>query len=216
MPQPLTQCRRGHPFPENAYVKRNGHRFCKRCCADKSRDAARRKARAPERFLRTEDRIWLYIDKTPGHGPKGDCWVWTRSTTPAGYGVTCRDGKRIIVSRLILEAQSGQPLPEGIEACHHCDFPPCCRPSHLFAGTRSQNIADMIAKNRGPDMRAVALYRENPKGVKNGQAKLTEAQAREILRRGKAGEDLHLLAAEMSVSWATTYRIVRRLGWKHL
>jgi hypothetical protein len=36
-----------------------------------------------------------------------------------------------------------------MDVLHHCDNPPCMRPSCLFLGTQADNAADMIAKGRG-------------------------------------------------------------------
>lgn len=50
-------------------------------------------------------------------------------------------------NRYSLEQVIGS-LGEGIFACHHCDNPPCVRADHLFAGTVTDNVQDMIRKGR--------------------------------------------------------------------
>lgn len=39
-------------------------------------------------------------------------------------------------------------IPEGMHICHHCDNPLCFRIEHLFLGTPSDNMQDMVRKRR--------------------------------------------------------------------
>jgi hypothetical protein len=44
-------------------------------------------------------------------------------------------------------------IPEGMYVCHHCDYSPCVNPTHLFAGTASDNQQDAMSKGRRGNMR---------------------------------------------------------------
>ena len=103
-------------------------RFCSRACFQASRGTP-------------EQRFWKFVDKT------GDCWLWTGSINPNGYGTFTFQGKTIgahIFSRIL---HSG-PIPAGCNVLHRCDIRKCVRPDHLFAGTQQENIHDCIAKGR--------------------------------------------------------------------
>jgi hypothetical protein len=83
--------------------------------------------------------------------------VWTGSKDRKGYGKigigSLKDGTRGIatVPRVAWVLTYG-PIPEGLCVLHRCDNPPCCRPAHLFLGTRAENRADMLAKGRAPKL----------------------------------------------------------------
>ena len=116
-----------------------------------------------------EDRFCSKVDKSPGFGLNGDCWEWRGHITQAGYGwFALSHRKGIAAHRFALQLATGIEQPEEIFACHHCNNRKCCRPSHLFWGTATDNQRDMTNKGR------------HRWGEKNGQAKLTEEQVIEI------------------------------------
>jgi len=57
------------------------------------------------------------------------------------------NGKDAGTHRVAWELTKGK-IPNGLQACHHCDNPACCRPDHLFLGTQSDNIKDSVNKKR--------------------------------------------------------------------
>lgn len=77
----------------------------------------------------------------------GDCWVWTGSVAPNGYGRFFLDGKVVYAHRAAYELTHGT-IPDGLYVCHHCDNPRCVQPDHLFLGTPSDNALDKVQKGR--------------------------------------------------------------------
>lgn len=90
------------------------------------------------------ERFWPKVDMT-GDG----CWEWqaSRFRRPP-YGQFQYEGRPHVAHRIAWILSNG-PIPEGKKVLHSCDNPPCCRPSHLFIGTDSDNMKDMISKGRG-------------------------------------------------------------------
>lgn len=78
----------------------------------------------------------------------GECWLWTGASTKKGYGWTRLNGEMFYLHRLSYAAHVGA-LPHG-KPCvlHTCDNPPCCRPAHLFPGTKGDNNQDSFYKGR--------------------------------------------------------------------
>ena len=75
------------------------------------------------------------------------CWLWTGALNSKGYGSMSYNGKGTNAHRLSYILHKGE-IPDGLIICHTCDTPKCVNPDHLWAGTPSENMKDMFAKDR--------------------------------------------------------------------
>lgn len=151
-------------------------------------------------FERRQER---YTDKSPGHGPRGDCWLWTGSLNSRGYGRLNDRGRTVLAHRLAYNQAHGVVLQTAELACHTCDNPRCVRPDHLFVGSHRDNTDDMIAKGRMPSR----------KGEGNGTHKLTETDVLAIRRDGRSATEI---AAEYAVHESTIRHVLVRRNWTHV
>lgn len=100
----------------------------------------------PELTPQAIERFWSKIDKTSGHGPQGDCWMWT-GLPSYGYGRIGYQGQEFRAHRIAYLLQFGVDPAEKL-VCHSCDFRLCCRGEHFFLGTDLDNAADAKRKGR--------------------------------------------------------------------
>ena len=121
--------------------------------------------------------------------------------------ILCREGKNhnYAVHRLVLLAFIG-PRPEGMEVCHNNGNPEDNRLCNLRYGTSKENKADRIKHGTMPDL----------KGSRNGGARLTEEDVREIRRRLATGERHYTISLDFGVSRPTITRIAHGERWNHL
>jgi len=131
------------------------------------------------------------------------CWNWTGSKHRFGYGEisVIKDGKKVRLKthRLSWEIYRGV-IPSGMCVLHKCDNPACCNPLHLYIGTRLDNVADMILRDR----KACTL------GEKASKARLTKKQVNEIAKSDKKQD---ALAEEYKVSREAISHIQNGITW---
>ena len=158
------------------------------------------------------ERFWEKVSKNgpiPLREPElGSCWIWTGGINRHrnNYGMfMVRKGVIRRSHRVAWELTNG-PVPAGLWVLHHCDNPPCVRPSHLFLGTPKQNTADMATKGRDGFPKP---------GSAHHSAILTEADVlaiRAARRQGVSGAEL---ASRFGVHRTTIYHVCRD-RWNHI
>ena len=152
-------------------------------------------------------RFWEKVDKTPGFGPWGDCWLWTAYVKPNGYGgISAGPGSEMLYAhRVAFELAYGRPPADGLNVCHRCDVRSCVNDAHFFEGTQAENLEDMTAKGR---RRSVSR-----RGTRSPTARLTDDAVREILASSLGARPL---ARHFGVSRACIRMVRARTTWTHI
>lgn len=130
---------------------------------------------------------------------------WQGTVMNRGYGVIgYGDVRQLLVHRAVWSVENQCEAPREMDICHRCDNRRCGLYAHLFDGTRAENMLDAKTKGR------------TTWGEKNFNAKLTERQVVEILRRRRAGEPAVLIAAEFRIRRETVYDIAQGRRWERI
>lgn len=154
-------------------------------------------------------RFWSRVNKTEG------CWLWTSTTSTAGYGYI-DDNKRRYQSSVYSWMIHNGPVPDGLFVLHKCDNTACVNPDHLFLGTQNDNVQDCIKKGR------FNYGSRGKKGEKHHGARVTEEQVRDIRRRYTKGRgryqrgNSHELAVEFGLTQAQVLNIAKHKQWSHV
>ena len=143
----------------------------------------------------------------PAPSPTEGCWIWQGPTEAQGYGhFKAGNGKAHKAHRVAYELFVG-PIPDGHLIRHTCDTRNCVQPAHHIPGTDADNNQDMMERGRN----------QQPKGIHQGSAKLTDEQVHEIRATyALGGISQRELGERYGVVQTAISRIVRYRGWTHV
>jgi len=172
--------------------------------------------------------FWEKVDFSPRIS---GCWEWKgaplNKNKVDSYGALSLNNKLFLAHRVSYLIKFGN-IPNGLFVCHTCDNRKCVNPNHLFLGTHSDNMKDMVSKGR--------YWQKNnpekiPRGAKNGMnthpesrlkgskspvSKLTELEVCEIRELYSKKDVSQLsLAKKFKVCQATIYYIVKNITWNN-
>jgi HNH endonuclease/Helix-turn-helix domain of resolvase len=151
-----------------------------------------------------------YLQEAIKHPPVNEsiCMEWPFALLPDGYGYLRSPSGETKAHRLAYTLYYGPLLPGQWCVCHRCDNPKCFRPSHLFLGTKADNVHDSIRKNRWTGH---IRY-----GEVHGMSKVTEAQIREMNALYLSGETKANIAKQFGISRSQLTHYSKRRTWAHL
>jgi len=155
-----------------------------------------------------------------------DCHLWTAAKDTSGYGLF-RVGpwqSMVHAHRIAYMLHHNVELPDSrsgdSKTCvlHTCDVRTCCKPAHLWLGSRDDNTKDCARKGRivtNPDNKPPRLI-----GERHPRAKVTEADVQYIrsvmAEFGTSPTTRKELAAMFNLSTYSIEDIARRRSWKHI
>jgi hypothetical protein len=129
------------------------------------------------------------------------CWICTSHPRDKdGYTTKWVNGTNKKIHRLMYELHRGI-IPPNMCVCHVCDEPACINPSHLWLGTKDDNMHDRDKKGR------------TTCGEKHHSAKLTGSQVLEIRSISDTQQEI---AKKYGIAQNTVSKIKKRKTWKHL
>lgn len=133
------------------------------------------------------------------------CLIWPFARSHGKVGSLKVEGVTCIAPRYMCSLVNGPPATPDHETAHSCGngHKGCINPGHLSWKTARENQADRIA------------HGTHQYGERNAQAKLTEADVREI-RRVSGTMPQKDLARKYGVQPLTIYKIAARKAWAHV
>lgn len=134
---------------------------------------------------------------------KTGCWELVRRIAVDGYGQINLSGKIVKTHRVIYSLLIGE-IPDGFVVRHKCDNRKCNNPAHLEAGTYQDNSSDMVERDR------------QRKGETHQTAKISDADALEIVRLVEEGTTHQDISDRFSISRGYVSELARGMKRKHL
>ena len=159
-------------------------------------------------IARFEAKVGPLVD-SPNPDYDGKCRLWQASKNNNGYGKFGLNGTVAYAHRVAKFIEMGDDFDHDGWALHRCHVRACVNPECLYLGDRSDNTRDAIeAGNLKPPPRM--------RGSKNGKAKLTEQDVREIKTLLKIGTPQTAIARLYEVSPKTISHIKTGKNWSHV
>lgn len=140
------------------------------------------------------------VNKTADDG----CHVWIGARTRGNYG-HFRLGKKMVSAHRVIWEEIHGPIPSNMRVCHACNNPSCVNPAHLYLDTHSSNM------NKMSDMGRLA------KGVRHGNAKLTDQKVQQIHEMKSSGKYSNSeIAKTFGVTSETISKVLTGKRWRHV
>jgi hypothetical protein len=133
------------------------------------------------------------------------CWEWNGTFQSTGYGFFWYGNRNVYAHRYSYETFVSK-ISKNDVIMHLCDNPKCVNFNHLKSASQSDNMKDMVKKNR------------QAKGSMVAASKLKDNQILEIksaLLNPYRGIQKHL-ANKYNVTQACICRINKGLAWSHI
>lgn len=137
-------CSKDIKVPRNKLLAGRG-KYCSKACQNIGNSIRLSLRSQAERFWTKVNKDGPFPENLPREN--GQCWVWVAARDKHGYGRFGIKDKVKLSHRVAWETLVG-PVPDNLWVLHHCDYPSCVRPDHLFLGTAADNSADMVKKGR--------------------------------------------------------------------
>ena len=150
-----------------------------------------------------EERYWSKVEK---RGPE-DCWPWLAARNIHGYATFRGGDGEQLAHRYGWRIAFGS-IPNGLIVCHTCDNPECQNPAHWFLGTPRDNNDDKMRKGRH--------VAGSAPGSANGNASLSDASVRDIVRMYSGGHTQADIGLRYGINARTVGKIVRGERWRHV
>ncbi len=148
--------------------------------------------------INTKRDIWKRIDKKG----ENECWNYI-GYLRNGYGRIQINYRYYLAHRIVYEDIYGS-IPDGMCICHSCNNPSCCNPKHLYMGTQTDNMKQMVNDGR------------TGKGEDAGGVKLTEKSVLEIRKLYFSGEYSQKKLGEIFRVTQSNISYVINKTWKYL
>lgn len=125
-----------------------------------------------------------------------DCWPWEGFRKASGHGLTSYKSMPIHASRKAYILTYGY-IESKDSVLHRCDNAACCNPSHLYLGSRADNMIDRWGKTLPGE-----------RSARGRHTTLDETQLERLWQMRRQGAKLKECATEFNVHIATICRYI--------